>query len=599
MAERKNDYGKKIPLSRKDVWDYRHAAIDWNDPADVKRVKLMKKSDVWKYGLEEQRQLAAEKGTRIAYFAKKVYDSLPKRLGEVMTRNEDLRQAYETYVDYIITLRDRALEIDDDQGIVDFRSCLEDYMEKDASGRMRPDRDHLRYKIWSANSRLAFSMDGDDTARRDATPVSYLDYMAKREMFLMGRNDQEWVRHGCAFDASSITGTERRETEEGTMTSVSFMGMNYASGSIEKGSIVIDGSYTKEDFGDGLAVFIKRYRPESIFAMNVQRGAEKEKFCSMLKDDRRSRQVEMEGLRNTKRETKWEWRHGRNVTPEDFVRDFGFRGINFGNTVPLGERQHTLNVAYDSLMDMARALEIRPQDISLDGRLSLSFGGRGLGGKSAIAHYEPESKAINITRKRGGGAFAHEWIHALDHLAGEKEGGRDEFMSDIYIPSPMRDFMNYHRKNQTRYWKASSLAGTKYWGSPIEMLARAGSCWVDDRIGADGTISQWAAGASEMVNSINGPLYPTGDERKKSDEILDGMLDWAKEKGLVVQHDYELAKHMKREPKEGARQKESEISLEDLWAKGSIATDRRRPARKAKEKPLSDSSEMTIEDFLK
>lgn len=594
MAEKENDYGKKIPMSRKDIWDYRHAAINWNDPADVKRVKLLRKGDIWNYGLDEQRKLAAEKGVRIAYFAKKVYDSLPKRLGEVMTRNEDLRQAYETYVEYVTTLRDRALEISDDQGIIDFRSCLRQYADEERGGGLHPDGDHMRYGIRGTYSRLAFSADGTG----HTAPLGSLDVMATREMFLLGRDDQEWLRHGCAFDASSITMVERKEAGGRPMTSVTFKGINHATGEKERRNITVDGAYTKDDFSNGLTVFARKWYPGNMFTMNVPEGMEEGAFKKMLREDRAARQIKMEGLRKTKRDSRWEWRNGISITPEDFITRFGFKGVNFGNTVPLAERQVMLNSAYDSLMDMARALEIRPQDISLDGRLSLSFGGRGHGG-NAIAHYEPASRAINITRRKGGGAFAHEWIHALDHLAGEKESGLDEFMSDIYIPSPMREFRNFHRENRTRYWQTSIAAGEKYWGSAIEMLARAGSCWIDDRIGADGTVSQWAAGASNMIVGPDGPLYPVGDEREKSNEILDGMLEWAKEKGLVAQQEYDLSKHLRREPKQGKRQKESDISIEDLWAKGSLAERRKGQTKTAERRPSSDRREMTIEDFLK
>jgi hypothetical protein len=51
--------------------------------------------------------------------------------------------------------------------------------------------------------------------------------------------------------------------------------------------------------------------------------------------------------------------------------------------------------------------------VSLGKRLALALGARGSG--KASAHYEPWSKAINMTRTMGSGALAHEWGHALDH----------------------------------------------------------------------------------------------------------------------------------------------------------------------------------------
>lgn len=56
---------------------------------------------------------------------------------------------------------------------------------------------------------------------------------------------------------------------------------------------------------------------------------------------------------------------------------------------------------------------IRTLGGSFYGDLSLAFGSRGSG--SALAHYEPSRKVINLTEKRGSlGVLSHEWFHALD-----------------------------------------------------------------------------------------------------------------------------------------------------------------------------------------
>ena len=49
----------------------------------------------------------------------------------------------------------------------------------------------------------------------------------------------------------------------------------------------------------------------------------------------------------------------------------------------------------------------------VDGSLGLAFGARGVGGKNAaLAHYEPDTKVINLTKYGGAGCVAHEWFHA-------------------------------------------------------------------------------------------------------------------------------------------------------------------------------------------
>jgi hypothetical protein len=107
----------------------------------------------------------------------------------------------------------------------------------------------------------------------------------------------------------------------------------------------------------------------------------------------------------------------RDVTPEELQKDFGFRGIEFGNWTAQDERQRIMNMAYDALSDLATVLNVPQKAIGLNGTMGMAFGARG-GGKFA-AHYEPGKLVINITKLRGAGALAHEWAHAFDHYLGE------------------------------------------------------------------------------------------------------------------------------------------------------------------------------------
>ncbi len=106
---------------------------------------------------------------------------------------------------------------------------------------------------------------------------------------------------------------------------------------------------------------------------------------------------------------------GRNgdVSPEVFSQQFGFRGIEFGEWLPQGERQAVLNYAYDGLMALSKAMKLPPRMMSLNGTLAAAFGSRGKG--KALAHYEPTRRVFNLTRMNGAGSLAHEFAHALDH----------------------------------------------------------------------------------------------------------------------------------------------------------------------------------------
>ncbi len=107
----------------------------------------------------------------------------------------------------------------------------------------------------------------------------------------------------------------------------------------------------------------------------------------------------------------------RDVTTEDFIKDLGFRGVEFGNWSAQDERQRIINMAYDGLMDLAEIMGVPPKAMSLNGSLGMAFGARG--GGRFLAHYEPGKLVINMTKLRGGGSMAHEWAHAMDHYFGE------------------------------------------------------------------------------------------------------------------------------------------------------------------------------------
>lgn len=117
-----------------------------------------------------------------------------------------------------------------------------------------------------------------------------------------------------------------------------------------------------------------------------------------------------------------DWRAGRDIVADDLLKHFGFRAVEFGNWLPQDERQQVLNMAFDSLCDLADSLDIPPSGISFGGELAVAFGSRGHGGKqAALAHFEPARFVINLTRMNGAGSLAHEWMHAFDYYLGNKE----------------------------------------------------------------------------------------------------------------------------------------------------------------------------------
>lgn len=127
---------------------------------------------------------------------------------------------------------------------------------------------------------------------------------------------------------------------------------------------------------------------------------------------------QLKGIERTGRDA----RKGKDITGDDLIAEFKFRGGEFGNWNTQDDRQACLNYAYDAFEDLSSVLRAPQEFISLGGykdkKLAIAFGARGKG--AAMAHYEPSNVVINLTKMKGAGSLAHEWGHALDDFLGIK-----------------------------------------------------------------------------------------------------------------------------------------------------------------------------------
>ena len=183
-----------------------------------------------------------------------------------------------------------------------------------------------------------------------------------------------------------------------------------------------------------------------------------------------------------------DYRHGRDVGAEDFMNEFGFRGVQFGNWTNQDDRQMAVNQAFDSFHDLAKLLGVSPKALSLNGELGIAFGARGSG--NAAAHYEPGEVVINLTKMNGAGALAHEWWHALDNYFARQAGVRIGHVTE-YRSIPMRDSLRrafdvlVDKVKASDYYGRSVRCG-KYWGDIKEVTARLFAEWVDQELKARG-----------------------------------------------------------------------------------------------------------------
>lgn len=153
---------------------------------------------------------------------------------------------------------------------------------------------------------------------------------------------------------------------------------------------------------------------------------------------------------------------------------FGFRDIQSGSWV-LNDKDsakfHVENAAA-SMLDLSDVVGIDPQSLAFGGRLALAFGARGRSG--ALAHYESDTRVINITKMRGGGSLGHEWFHAIDNILGEVMGvdgatGAGNFLSktpdiigDNILASRFKELQDVMTKGVTRAPEKFTITKTDF-----------------------------------------------------------------------------------------------------------------------------------------
>lgn len=234
-------------------------------------------------------------------------------------------------------------------------------------------------------------------------------------------------------------------------------------------------------------------------------------------------------------------RQGANITPEQFREAFGFRGGQFGNSMPQDERQAHLNEAYDAMMDLAGVLGVPPKALSLNGELGLAFGARGTGGiRAPSAHYEQDVTGqvtdnrvvINLTRKKGAGSLAHEWFHAVDNYFARMQGKKASFVTDDPSGTGLRpEMQNAFRRIMAaidstglpaRSRNLDRTRGKPYWATRLEMAARTFESYVIAKLQDQGASNDylanvvskefWDAAAALGIEKENTYPYPDASE---------------------------------------------------------------------------------------
>lgn len=339
-----------------------------------------------------------------------------------------------------------------------------------------------------------------------------------------------------------------------------------------------------------------------LIAMNItSREALEEKLVAIEQEKPQTETAKKAGKKALKppqlqhiRPTTEDYRQGKPVVEDDFMKDsstatFPFRGVQFGNWTNQNDRQENLNISFDAFKDLAKALHIHDEDVTLGGQLAIAYGARGHSG--AVAHYEPAENVINLTKMRGAGSLGHEWGHALDNYIAKQIGSHEMYASEgasidhIYgVDNPMVNLLNTMKYDnsdtgRTQFYRdakaldgAYSTTGNQkgsnkkglYWSSEAEMFARAFASYVHDKLGE----SDYLVGHSEgnyPITKKDGTettvsISPQGKEKERINDAFDKLFERLKELEILHDSDRELPKERTNTAQKNAQEEQIQSS---------------------------------------
>lgn len=209
------------------------------------------------------------------------------------------------------------------------------------------------------------------------------------------------------------------------------------------------------------------------------------------------------------------------------TEEIGLRGFQFGKSLPDAERLDHLRSTVESVDDLCFAIGIKRNQFSLNKELALAVGARGK--STALAHYEPRDKIINITRKNGVGSLCHEYFHALDHAAGESLGGdryltkRAGISNGVPLAEKSDRFFEaatpfIARMKQSDDFRSLPSDKRDYWASRVEVFARISEKMIDYKLRKKDRLNTYLTGGHHAS------FYPNEEELKSMESLFDDLV---------------------------------------------------------------------------
>lgn len=565
MAKKIEDFGEKIEGARKDLYSIKKGAVKLTDDillgwSELERNEYICKDLVW--NKPNYQKLYKDEGyeREALYFMKCVRDALPTK----PVRNNETYQR--GYVNFVSDIKDWIKDVKTAKDIEPFcENFLQKYMDNYDTHYPTPSQD----TYGCMNRKLANTMYSNPRA---------MEFDMKKKQFLFSDEEKLMDKHIMIIAAPKDYHHTRVNTRKENYVSIYLY--TSSMGSYLSVPCKIPEGVDKNDFMDKFDTncadcetdkyFVISRKCEMLYSgidskeeaerlaleyaqkaegVMIQKQPEQPKKAS--KDKLLPPQLEhIERIGTEHRE------RNKDIDTDDILECFKLRGGQFGEWLNEKDKQANMNMSFDAFRDLAVALDIPYEDISLKrssqekaASLAIAYGARGH--SRALAHYEPVQNVINLTKMKGAGSLAHEWGHALDSFVMKEldffpsmtaKKSQKYMASHCYSPeNPFNEVVRAMQMKETENGQTATdyylearktddcYASTDngYWRSNCEMFARAFACYVHDKLEEKGIRSDYLCGHSEAT------VCPRGEEREAINAAIDNLITDLKQRGLL------------------------------------------------------------------